>query len=354
MGSKCRGGVMASVWAALAVCVAAAGCQTYSGHRPAPPCSEDMPRELAKVSLPEYVVEPPDILLIDALRVVPLPPYRVEPLDTLLIQVPEAPPTAPITGAYQVTAEGTVEFGAPYAPVSVVGKTLEEARAAIDLALARVLEAKPKSSVALGQGRALQQIRGEHLVRPDGSVGLGVYGSVPVAGLTLRQVKEAVERHLAQFLLRPEVSVDVAGFNSKVYYVIFDGAGFGQQLVRQPITGNETVLDALSLVNGLPAQSSRHRIWIARPSPPEVGGDQILPVCWDAVTKGGRARTNYQLLPGDRIYVHADPIIALDNMIAKFTSPIERILGTVLLGNAVVEAVQANDNQAGTGLFVGQ
>ncbi len=350
MGSKIRG-VVAGAWAALAVCLAGAGCQTYSGHRPAPPCTEDMPRELAKVSLPEYVVEPPDILLIDALRVVPLPPYRVEALDTLLIQVPEAPATAPVGGAYQVTSEGTVDFGPPYGAVSVIGKTLEEARAAIDQALGRFLEAKPKSSVALGQGRALQQIRGEHLVRPDGSVGLGVYGSVPVAGLTLRQVKEAVERHLSQILLRPEVSVDVAGFNSKVYYIIFDGAGFGQQLIRQPITGNETVLDALSLVNGLPAQSSRHRIWVARPAPPEVGADQILPVCWDAITKGGRPATNYQLLPGDRIYVHADPLIKTDNVIAKITAPIERVLGTILLSNAVVEAVQRG-NQGG--LFGGQ
>ena len=38
--------------------------------------------------------------------------------------------------------------------------------------------------------------------------------------------------------------MDVQGFNSKLYYVILDGGGAGQQVVRLPVTGNETVLDA--------------------------------------------------------------------------------------------------------------
>ena len=56
--------------------------------RPAPrPCKPTVPncgpmaRELEKVSMPPYVVEPPDVLLVDTIRVVPRPPYHVEPLD---------------------------------------------------------------------------------------------------------------------------------------------------------------------------------------------------------------------------------------------------------------------------------
>src|SRR5438874_13000466 len=47
-----------------------------------------VPRELAMASLPPYRVAPPDILLIDAIRLVPRPPYRIEPLDSLLVQFP--------------------------------------------------------------------------------------------------------------------------------------------------------------------------------------------------------------------------------------------------------------------------
>src|SRR5207249_5086606 len=98
--------------------------------------------------------------------------------------------------------------------------------------------------------RAMQQVRGEHLVRPDGTVGLGTYGSVYVTGMTIAEAKAAVERHLARFLFRPEVSVDVSGFNSRVYFIIFDLPGSGQQIYRLPHTGNETVLDALGEIKG--------------------------------------------------------------------------------------------------------
>ena len=46
-----------------------------------------IPREINKVSMPPYQVAPPDILVIDAARLVPKPPYRVEPLEVLIVQV---------------------------------------------------------------------------------------------------------------------------------------------------------------------------------------------------------------------------------------------------------------------------
>ena len=55
-------------------------------------------------------------------------------------------------------------------------------------------------------------------------------------------------------------------YNSKVYYVITEGAGQGDLVARLPITGNETVLDAISQINGLSRLSSKN-IWIARPTP---------------------------------------------------------------------------------------
>ena len=48
------------------------------------------------------------------------------------------------------------------------------------------------------------------------------------------------------------------------------------------------------------------RIWVARPTPANHACNQILPVDWLAITQGGSTRTNYQLFPGDRVYVKAD------------------------------------------------
>ncbi len=50
-----------------------------------------MPRELSKVAMPDYIIEPPDVLLIEAVKVVPLPPYRINTLDVLALQVAGTP-----------------------------------------------------------------------------------------------------------------------------------------------------------------------------------------------------------------------------------------------------------------------
>jgi polysaccharide biosynthesis/export protein len=204
-------------------------------------------------------------------------------------------------------------------------------------------------SVSLVQFRGVQQIRGEHLVSQDGTINLGTYGSVNVTGLTVGQATLAIEKHLSQFLLNPEIALRVGAYNSKVYYVITDGGGFGQKVFRFPVTGKEYVLDAISNIGGLPAVSSKRKIWVARPAPAEKCCYQILPVDWEVVTEAGATGTNYQLFPGDRVYVMADPLITLHNTLAKIFSPIERHLGITLLGTTTVESFRFNHGADGIG-----
>src|SRR5262245_4035405 len=83
------------------------GCALGPSPMAAPPePSVPVARELEKTSLPRYVIEPPDILLIDALRVVPKDPFRIEPLDILYIDVAGTFLEAPIRGPYPVEPGG--------------------------------------------------------------------------------------------------------------------------------------------------------------------------------------------------------------------------------------------------------
>lgn len=308
---------------------------------------DGLPRELDMVTMPEYIIEPPDILRIDAIRLLPPSPYKVEPLDGLFIQVGNIPMEDPINGLYVVDPDGTITLGPKYGPaLKVIGMTLEEVKKAVEEHLKKLKILNPQAVVALGQSRALQQIRGEHLVRPDGTVGLGTYGSVRVVGLTLMQAKQVIELHLSKYVQQPEVSVDVASYNSKIYYVIYDGAGNGQQVILLPCTGNDTVLKAIAQLNGLPPLSSKHHLWIARPSPAEVGRELIMPIDWIGITTKGHTKTNYQLLPGDRLYVSGNRLIAVNTYLGQFLAPFERIFGFALLGNATGRAI---DGQQLTG-----
>lgn len=299
------------------------------------------PKELRPVSHPPYTVSPPDILYIDAVRLIPKPPYRLESLEVVLLSVTDTLPNAPILGQYVISPEGMLSLGFNYGAVRVGGLTLDQAQTAIRNHLSKILR-NPQVTLALAQFRGIQQVRGQHLVRPDGTIGLGTYGSVYVSGMTLGQAKCVIEKYLSQYLQDPQVAVDVLAYNSKVYYVIYDGAGFGQQIFRLPATGNETVLDAISQVQGLAAVSSKKRIWLARPAPDDLGCSQVLPVDWGAITQGAVTNTNYQVFPGDRIYVDSNCLICFDNYLSMLLAPVERMLGITLLGAFTYQAVRGN------------
>lgn len=334
-----------------AMCAAlCGGCHTgghHHGHHTVaqaqyiPP---DMPRELSKVVLPAYTIEPPDILVIEAIHIVPRSPYQLRTGDLVAVTVQGTLPDSPVAGAYPVQPGGVINLGVPYGTAKVTGMTVEEAQEEIRRVMALHVR-EPLVSASLIEMSGRQQIAGQHLVGPDGTVTLGSYGGVPVVGLTLVEARAAIEQHLSQFLEDPEIAVDVFAYNSKVYYVVTQGAGLGDGVTRFPITGNDTVLDAISNINGLTSVSSK-KIWIARPSP-DCTQVQVLPVDWQAVTAGGVATTNYQILPGDRVFVAEDRLIAFDTHLAKLLAPLERAMGFTLLSAGTATRLSGRVLQGG-------
>ncbi len=329
---------------AAAVVSASSGCTAFLAPRepypitpPNPSSESPVPRELDMISLPPYTIEPPDILMINAIKVVPKPPHQIEPFDGLLIRVAGTYADQPIADAFAVDPEGKVDLGPSYGRVSVVGLTVDEAQDAIREHLSQVLEA-PEVSVSLAFSAGAQQIVGEHLVGPDGRVNLGTYGSIYVSGMTVDEARGAIEAQLANFLYEPEVVVDIFAYNSKVYYIVTQGAGLGDNVVRLPITGNETVIDAVANIGGI-SQLSSTKLWIARPAPNGTGCEQILPVNWVEISQGASTATNYQLMPRDRLYIAQDPLLAFDTVVSKYTRPFERLFGFISLGTAMANRI---------------
>lgn len=286
----------------------------YYGMDRLPPVYHTMPRELSKVVLPEYTIEPPDVLLVEGVNVVPKSPYQLKSIDVLAVQVSGPVPEASLAGNFSIEPSGTVNLGVEYGQVHVAGLTVEQAKVAIIKQLSKHLK-DPQLSVALVQMTASQQILGEFLVQPDGTITLGSYGSVSVVGRTVDEARETIELHLSAHLEDAEVSVNVQSFNSKVYYIVLQGAGLGDGVYRFPVTGNETVLDAIANIQGLEEVSSK-KIWVARPTSNETQ-PQILPVDWFAITERASAQTNYQVLPGDRVFIAEDKLVAFDTQMAK-------------------------------------
>ena len=260
-------------WMTTLLLCAVSGCQTVRTPEEKI-ASSNIPREFTKISMPEYVVEPPDLVLVEVL---------------------EALPGRPISG--------------------------------------------------------------ERLVRPDGKISLGFYGEVYVAGLTIPEVKEKIILHLRKYIAdetlgilevdeegvvkldangKPivikdirdsdRVFVDVTAYNSKNYYVLGDVLVPG----KLPVTGNETVLDALNYAGGLLPTAAPQNIRLVRPAPPGACCEQLLPVNLAAITSGGDPSTNYQLMPGDRLVVYRDPIIRFTVFLDRLVAPFQTVLGTTL------------------------
>jgi len=322
--------------------MALAGCHAvdYYDSSLQRPCSPELtpPRELEMMSQPAYRVEPPDLLVIEMLKMVPLPPYRIDIYDVLQIRAVGTLLDQPLDGFFLVEGEGIVTLGPAYGRVRVAGMTVEQAADVIRHKLEEVLQ-RPEVSVQLARTAGTAPLTGEFLVGPDGTVNLKQYGVLHVAGKTVTEIRLELQKHLAQYFDTPEVSVDVRQFNSKVFYVITEGAGMGDNVRRVPSTGNDTVLDALSAVNGL-SQVSSAQIWIARPAPGAFGCEQILPVDYAAIAKGGSTATNYQIMPGDRLFIAEDNLVSFNNYLSKLTAPVERLLGIGSLSTSFTRSAQ--------------
>jgi len=72
---------------------------------------------------------------------------------------------------------------------------------------------------------------------------------------------------------------------------------------RMPFTGSETVLDAIAQIKGLPSAASRCRIWVERGEARGEGPRQVVRVDRIEITRDGLTRANYELRPGDRLFV---------------------------------------------------
>jgi polysaccharide export outer membrane protein len=251
-------------WLTAFAIVLASGCQTVKTPEEKI-AQSNLPREFSKVSMPEYVVEPPDLLTVEVL---------------------EALPGRPISG--------------------------------------------------------------ERLVRPDGKISLSFYGEIYVAGLTTSEIKEKIVLHLRKFIpdevlglveqdekgnwieVEPKdsnrVFVDITAYNSKNYYIQGDVAAPG----KLPITGNETVLDAINYAGGLIPTAAPQNIRLVRPAPPGACCEQVLPVNLAAIISGGDPTTNYQLMPGDRLVVYRDPIVRTTIFIDRLAAPFQTVLNSML------------------------
>jgi len=143
------------------------------------------------------------------------------------------------------------------------------------------------------------RLPGDQPILPDGSIQLGRYGRLQVAGKTLEEIEALVKTHVEAVTKDAgAVTVRVVTRQSKVFYVLGEVNAPG----AFTLNGRETVLDAILAAGGLNDRASRRNIILSRPTHP--GGCRVvLPICYAEIVQLGDTSTNYQIAAGDRVYV---------------------------------------------------
>jgi len=262
--------------------------------------------------------------------------------------------------------------------------------------LPHVVEPPDLVLVELLEGLPGRPISGERLVRADGKISLGFYGDVEIRGLTLEQVKVAIIKHLRRYLddstlglkLAPDakaifagplaadeqgqpvegdkqpgrrpranallpaasdtgywavvppgestaVFVDITSYNSSNYHVDGDFSTIG----KIPWTGNETVLDAIEHAGGLLPSAEPKDIRLIRPGsngkPPTV-----YKVDLEAIREKGDRTTNYQIFPGDRLFIGRNAVVSQTTEIDRLAARLQTVTSWNLQYAFMLRALQ--------------
>lgn len=143
------------------------------------------------------------------------------------------------------------------------------------------------------------RLPGDQAIFPDGSISLGEYGRIIIAGNTIQAAEKMIQAQIeAKTKDAGPMTLRVISRESKVFYVLGEVNAPGSFTWN----GRETVLDGILTAGGLTDQASRGKIILSRPTQPD-GCREVLPICYNNIVQLGDTATNYQLRPGDRIFV---------------------------------------------------
>jgi polysaccharide export outer membrane protein len=135
------------------------------------------------------------------------------------------------------------------------------------------------------------------VVRPDGKISYPLIGQVQAAGLTVKQLQEAISKRLAKYVTDAHVTVILLKAQNYEVYVTGKVNKPGNFMVGRPIN----VMQAIAMAGGLTPFASPGSIMVIRTK--ENGKEEVFPFNYKEVARGEFLEQNRTLLPGDVVVV---------------------------------------------------
>lgn len=150
------------------------------------------------------------------------------------------------------------------------------------------------------------------VVRPDGKISLPMIEELKAEGLTVKELKTALEKAYREVLLDPEITVNVVEFVAPRVFVGGEVAKPGSYDLRAA----QTLLQAIILAGGFTDGAHRKQVLHARP----INERELKVVAVDItkLLKTGDKKQEIFLQDGDYIFIPNSKLAKFANVVAAF------------------------------------
>lgn len=232
----------------------------------------------------------------------PLDVFAIEVGDTILIETTNFDATLQLPGDQIVKPDGYISLG-ECGRLMVMNKMIDQIQAEAQLLVDDHVRQELEIAFEVKRRQRQDQRKRERQDNAKFESESANESDDDLADLDLdaevdQEQRLALERSISDATLANKISARIVNWDSKRIYVLGEVNSPGSFVYL----GSETVLDAILEAGGLTANANQHQIIVSRPSNCS-DCRTVMHVCYDQLVQLGDTSTNYQLRPGDRVFV---------------------------------------------------
>lgn len=146
-----------------------------------------------------------------------------------------------------------------------------------------------------------------YVVRPDGNMDMPLIGNVRCQGKTVPQVAEEITSRLAEYIIDPQVTINVTKLGTTRVYVL----GEVRQQGLYELEKSHTLLDAVARAGGFTQKGAKRKVYVVR----QGLDDFVAKVNMLGIMKRG-AKSNLELQEGDCVYISSNHKMGLSTILS--------------------------------------
>lgn len=147
-----------------------------------------------------------------------------------------------------------------------------------------------------------------YVVRPDGNLAVPLIGDVNCQGKTVPEVTQEITNRLAEYIIDPQVTINITKLGTTRVYVIGEVNRQGMYELEK----SHNLLDAIGAANGFTQKATKRKIFVVRP-----GMDRfVTQVNMLDLLKAGQTRANIELQEGDAVYISSNHKVSLSSILS--------------------------------------